>query len=174
MLPVLTASIESYRYPGDPPDRPVLQHVDVRLFAGEALVIHGPGGCGKTTLCYCLSGVIPGFTQSGALRGSVHIMKQAERGGVDLSRLRLAEVAQYAGLMLQTPERQLFNLSVAEDIAFGPESLCVPPPEIRRLVAELAALLHLEPLLDRAPRRSPPARPNTRPLPPRSPCVRLS
>ncbi len=53
--------------------------------------------------------------------------------------------------MLQAPERQLFNLSVAEDIAFGPESLCVPAPEIRELVAQLAALLHLEPLLDRAP-----------------------
>ena len=145
MLPVLTASIGSFRYRGEPPDRPALRGIELSLGAGEALVIHGPGGCGKTTLCYCLSGVIPGFSQSGIFDGCVRI------AGVELRGLRLAQAAQYAGLMLQAPERQLFNLSVAEDIAFGPESLCVPPPEIRELVAQLAALLHLEPLLDRAP-----------------------
>ena len=141
MLPVFTAAIQSFRYRDA--STPLLRQIQLSLNPGDILVIHGVGGCGKTTLCYCLSGVIPGFYHSGELEGVVRV------GDANITHLGLAEAARFVGLMLQAPERQLFNLSVAEDIAFGPESFGLPPAEIRQLVQHLSGRLHLEPLLAR-------------------------
>ena len=55
------------------------------------------------------------------------------------------------GLLLQAPERQLCHLSVAEDIAFGPENLTQPRERIQGIVRDVARLLNLEPLLTRSP-----------------------
>ncbi|MBI2939025.1 MAG: ABC transporter ATP-binding protein [Chloroflexi bacterium] len=126
----LEATIEEFRYPRQA--QPAICAIDLKVREGEFVVIAGPAGAGKTTLCYCLAGVIPHFA-SGLYRGVVKV------GGQSLAKLRLPEIAALVGFVLQRPENQLFNLTVAEDVAFGPENLCADPDDIRsRLKRSLA------------------------------------
>lgn len=132
MTPALEASIAEFRYPRSA--QPALQNIDLTIQRGEFVVLTGPAGSGKTTLCYCLAGVIPHFT-NGFYEGVVRL------DGRDLAGLRLPEIAGLVGFVFQRPENQLFNLTVEEDIAFGPENLCLPANEIRSRLGEALDLV---------------------------------
>jgi len=126
---LLRAQIKSARYYAAPDV--ALRDVDVSVMPGEFVVISGPAASGKSTLCYCLTGVIP-HSISADLEGDVFV------AGRRLRDLRLAEVAPLLGFVMQAPENQLFNLSVREDVSFGPENLCLSIDEIqRRVIASL-------------------------------------
>ena len=45
------------QYPESP--HPVFQNLSLEVSLGEFVVLHGPTGCGKTTLLYCIAGIIP-------------------------------------------------------------------------------------------------------------------
>lgn len=126
MTTVVEASIKSFRYPRSRDS--VLKPIDLRIDEGEFVVVTGPAGSGKTTLCYCLTGVIPKFI-TGEYEGSVSIR------GKSLHEVSLPEIASLAGFVLQTPENQLFNPSVFEDVAYGPENLCLPAEDIGHRVS---------------------------------------
>ncbi|MDR1797120.1 MAG: energy-coupling factor ABC transporter ATP-binding protein [Clostridiales Family XIII bacterium] len=98
---------------------PALEGVTLRVEDGALCVLIGPSGCGKTTLCRCITGVIP------------KIMKGAMEGSVS------ADAA--TGYVFQEPDHQIVMTAVEDDLAFGPENLCVPPGEIRARVSEVAA-----------------------------------
>jgi energy-coupling factor transport system ATP-binding protein len=123
--PLLQAGIKAARYYAAP--HAALSEVALSVWPGEFVVITGPAASGKSTLCYCLTGVIP-HAISAELEGEVLV------AGTRLRDLRLAEVAPLLGFVLQAPENQLFNLSVREDVSFGPENLCLPIDDIRRRV----------------------------------------
>ena len=124
------AQIKSARYYAAPDV--ALKDVELSIEPGEFVVITGPAASGKSTLCYCLTGVIP-HSISADLEGDVFV------AGRRLRDLRLPEVAPLLGFVLQAPENQLFNLSVREDVSFGPENLCLPIDDIqRRVMASLA------------------------------------
>lgn len=126
----LDACITEFRYLRQA--QPAIYAIDLKVREGECVAITGPAGAGKTTLCYCLAGVIPHFT-SGRYQGVVKVEGQS------LAEMRLPEIAARVGFVLQRPENQLFNLTVAEDVAFGPENLCHDPGDIRnRLHSSLA------------------------------------
>ena len=127
---LLHAHIESARYYAAPDV--ALKDVELSILPGEFVVITGPAASGKSTLCYCLTGVIP-HSISADLEGDVFV------AGRRLRDLRLPEVAPLLGFVLQAPENQLFSLSVREDVSFGPENLCLPVDDIqRRVMASLA------------------------------------
>jgi energy-coupling factor transport system ATP-binding protein len=119
--PVLRAIIEEFRYPGGA--APALAGIDLSIAAGEFVLILGPAGAGKTTLCYSLAGVIPKSVR-GDFRGIVEV------AGRDIAGLSLPALSPLLSLVLQEPENQLFNITVAEDVAFGPENLNVPASEV--------------------------------------------
>ena len=118
--------------------------MDLRVEAGEALAIMGAPGSGKTTLCRALVGLVPHLS-GGVFGGRVEVL------GLDTRRVRPPELAGRAGIVFDDPETQLFNLTVEDEVAFGPESLGLPPAEIRRRVTEALALVGLEVELSRAP-----------------------
>jgi len=126
---LLHAQIKSVRYYAAPDV--ALKDVEVSVMPGEFVVITGPAASGKSTLCYCLTGVIP-HSISADLEGDVFV------AGRRLRDLRLPEVAPLLGFVLQAPENQLFSLSVREDVSFGPENLCLLIDDIeRRVIASL-------------------------------------
>ncbi len=123
----LEASIEEFSYPRG--TDPAIRDIDLSVRRQEFVAVAGPAGSGKTTLCHCLTGVIPHFV-TGSYRGSVRVM------GQNLSKMRLPEIAPLVGFVQQRPENQLFSMTVEEDVAFGPENLCLQPDEIRGRIDE--------------------------------------
>jgi energy-coupling factor transport system ATP-binding protein len=138
----LEASIDEFRYPRG--TRPAIRGIDVKLRRHDFVAVVGPAGAGKTTLCYCLAGAIPHFVR-GAYLGCVTV------GGQDLARLRLPEIAPLVGFVQQRPENQLFNLTVEEDVAFGPENLCLDSREIQDQMDESLAFVGMQGFARRAP-----------------------
>ena len=47
----------SFTYPGM--DTPALQDISLRIESGEAVLVRGASGSGKSTFLYCLNGLIP-------------------------------------------------------------------------------------------------------------------
>lgn len=115
----------SFRYPGAQQD--ALQDIDLRIGTGECVLVAGDSGCGKSTLLYAINGLIPHLFP-GDLRGRV-LVEGVEPGDVPLQQL-----SQRVGTVFQNPENQLFMLTVADDVAFGCENLCLPSGEIRTRV----------------------------------------
>src|SRR5207248_4787413 len=90
------------------------------------------------------------------LNGLVHPRSGAFRAfGEEISERSLRDEAraslfrQRVGFVFQNADAQLFSSTVREEIAFGPVQMGLAAREIERRVADLAAMLEIEPLLDR-------------------------
>ncbi|MGI6090488.1 MAG: energy-coupling factor transporter ATPase [Saccharofermentanales bacterium] len=118
-----------------------LSDLSLDIYEGEFLGIAGHSGSGKSTFIQHLNGLIRPEP------GVVEVM------GLDVSvKKNIRKVREHLGLLFQYPEQQLFEETVAADIAFGPKQMGLSPAEIELRVREAAELTGLEPaLLDRSP-----------------------
>jgi energy-coupling factor transport system ATP-binding protein len=132
-----------YRYPGTFSDW-VLEDLNLKIHEGEYVLLCGGSGSGKSTLGYLLNGLIPHFF-GGTLKGTVSVC------GRDTLHLTVGDLLPTVGLVFQNPDAQLFNGTVASEIAFGLESLGRSPREIDRQIARVAEALNIEHLLERSP-----------------------
>lgn len=128
-----------YTYPGEA--RPALQGLDLRVEAGETVLVMGPSGCGKSTLGLTLNGIIPAMTE-GALGGDVRV------GELDPQSETLATMAATVGLVFQDPDAQLCTISVRDEITFGPQNLLVDADTISRRLRHLSDLVGMAGHLD--------------------------
>jgi energy-coupling factor transporter ATP-binding protein EcfA2 len=136
-----------FAYPPLSPDQPapwIFDGLDLHIRRGEWLALMGASDVGKTTLCLLLAGLAPHLT-GGTLEGSLAV------AGRDLRQVPPSALANMVGLLFQEPEAQLFNPTVEAEIAWGPENLGLPVPEIQARVDEMLALLRLEHARHRAP-----------------------
>lgn len=122
----------------------VLRGVSLAVPHGQAVAIMGPTSAGKTTLALILAGLAPAMT-GGQLRGRALV------DGLDAATTPAAQLSTHLGLVFQEPERQLFNMTVADEIAFGLEGLGMDPALIRARVAWALRCVGLEGLEERAP-----------------------
>lgn len=125
-------------------DTPALKDINLTIQPGEILLITGPAGSGKTTLCSCINGLIPHYHQ-GELTGEVIVR------GYNTRRARVGGLASLVGMVFQDPESQLVTNSVADEVAFGPENLGVPREEISRRVSESLKSTRLQGYDEREP-----------------------
>lgn len=134
----------SYRYTGiGASDRMVLSDIDLEIGGNGCTALVGPSGSGKTTLIQHFTGLLRPSSGSVRVDGEEIWSK-----GFDQTRLR-----QRIGLVFQFPEAQLFEESVALDIAFGPHNLGWPEARIEAAVARAMHQVDLDP--DRFRNRSP-------------------
>lgn len=127
---MLEANDLTYTYAGE--SLPALENVSFRVGPGECVCFCGHSGCGKTTLLLALKGLL----HEGTLEGEVRHGGGLPSGGDILSGF---------GLVFQNAESQLLCSTVFDEVAFGPENLCIPPSEInRRIVQALTAVNLLE------------------------------
>ncbi len=108
---------------------PLFSDVNIYISEGECVALTGPSGCGKSTLCYILSGIIPRSIEAD-YSGEVRLY------GDDIKVLTLKQTVERVGIVLQDPDAQLFSPTVEDEIAFGPENVCLPREEIGRRISE--------------------------------------
>jgi energy-coupling factor transport system ATP-binding protein len=121
---------------------PVLTVDSLQIEEGEVALIVGKSGGGKSTLVNCINGVIP------------HVFRGNNPDGVKVySNLvrdtPLPKLSTVVGTLLQDPETQVINYTVEEEVAFGPENLCLPSEEIRSRVEEAMATTGVSELRER-------------------------
>jgi len=136
-----------FAYPLLSPGQPapwIFDGLELHASRGEWLAVMGASDVGKTTLCLLLAGLAPHLT-GGSLEGRVVV------AGRDPEEAPSPALADTVGLLFQEPDAQLFNPTVEAEIAWGPENLGLPVPEIRARVDEMLTLLRLEHARHRAP-----------------------
>ena len=109
---------------GGPYETKALDDVSLTIHDGEFVGLIGPSGSGKSTLVQHLNGLI--LPTSGQI--TVDGMDLADKN-TDKRAIR-----RRVGLVFQYPENQLFEETVAKDIAFGPKNLGLDEAEIDRRV----------------------------------------
>ena len=100
----------SYTYPGA--NKPTLNHVNLEIEQGDFLAIIGNNGCGKSTLCKILNGLIPHFI-SGEFKGRVLI------DGQDTLESDIGALAQKVGYVYQDFENQIVRPTVLDDASYA-------------------------------------------------------
>ena len=120
-----------------------LEDISFEVADGEFLGIIGHTGSGKSTLLQHLNGLLKPD------EGSIVI------GDTDItaSGISMVEIRKRIGLVFQYPEYQLFEETVAKDVAFGPRNLGLEEEEIQERVKEAMELVGLdyEEFKDRSP-----------------------
>jgi energy-coupling factor transport system ATP-binding protein len=102
---------------------PAIRDITFDVRPGEVLLIAGSSGCGKTTLMRCINGLIPN-AYHGDIKGTINLFGQS------VFDMEMSDISQRVGTILQDPERQILGTYVLNDVAFGLESLGMPPKEI--------------------------------------------
>ena len=132
----------TFSYPADEGEEPVLvlKGVDLAIEKGSFVVVLGHNGSGKSTLAKTFNGILP------PVGGKVYV------AGMDTSdeNLLLA-IRSTVGMVFQNPDNQIVANVVEEDVAFGPENLGVPSPEIRSRVDEALAAVGMRGFARHAP-----------------------
>jgi len=135
-----------YRYAGFA--RPVIFDIDLDIADGEIVGLVGANEAGKSTLCLVASGLAPGSIR-GTLTGSLTI------DGVAMAGKPLHEFSTRVGIGFQNPATQLSGVtgSVFEEVALGPMNLGLPARETVERTKAALAMLGIEDLAEREPRR---------------------
>lgn len=100
----------TFTYPGA--TAPTLRHVNLDVAEGDFLAIMGANGCGKSTLCKTMNGLIPQFIV-GDLEGEVSV------AGVDATTAEIGELARHIGYVYQDFENQLVRPTVIDEASFS-------------------------------------------------------
>ena len=132
----------SYRY--ERSEEMALREINLRVKRGEFLAVMGPTGAGKTTLCLTLNGIVPHF-YGGDFYGSVEVC------GLDSVEHHTYELAQRVGMVFEDPETQLTAPTVANEVAFPLENVCVPAAEMHERVAHALETVRLAGLDEKHP-----------------------
>ena len=129
-----------YRYPGA--SRLALAGIDLRVDAGEFVVLAGRSGSGKSTLLRAACGLVPHF-HGGEIAGAVTVAGRSTR------ETGPAELAAAVGFVAQEPETQVVSTTVRAELELPLELRGADAVEIARAVEEAALALAIEPLLGR-------------------------
>ena len=101
-----------------------LEDVSLTIEDGELVGLLGHTGSGKTTLVQHLNGLLKPTSGKVVVDG----LYITEKG------VSLMEVRRRVGLVFQYPEYQLFEETVAKDVAFGPKNLGLSEQEVDQRV----------------------------------------
>ena len=119
----------SYRDGNGNEEHPALKGISVDINRGEYVAVLGHNGSGKSTFAKLLNLILE--PTSGKI-----VIDGVELTGRELTDEDLLDLRRNVGMVFQNPDNQLVATIVEEDVAFGPENLGVPHPELRLRVDE--------------------------------------
>lgn len=132
----------TYKYSiGTPFEKAAVNDVSLSVNKGEFVGIIGHTGSGKSTLIQHLNGLIKP-TSGEILVDGVNIWDK---------KVNIRDIRFKVGIVFQYSEHQLFEETVAKDIAYGPKNMGLSKEETERRVREAAANMDIEHLLERSP-----------------------
>lgn len=111
-----------------------LKSVNITINEGDFVGIIGHTGSGKSTLVQHLNGLLHPTTGTVTVNG-VNLADKTEEA---------KKMRHTVGMVFQYPEHQLFEETIAQDIAFGPRNLGVPEEEIDSRVREAMEFVGLD------------------------------
>jgi len=115
-----------------------IDSINLTIQEGTLVVISGQNGSGKTTLLRHLNGLL--LPDRGTVRLS----------GVSVSK-DLVKARQIVGMVFQDSDSQIVGETVYDDVAFGPENLCLDRSEIKRRVYDALKAVGLKGLAEQRP-----------------------
>jgi energy-coupling factor transport system ATP-binding protein len=129
------------------PGGPVVAHgLELALGAGEAVIVSGPNGIGKSTAALTLGGLLP--PRAGRVTAAARLAAGAASAPI---RWSSRELLTRIGSVFQNPEHQLLASTVRAELAVGPRALGLPAAEVTARVDGLLARLRLDALADANP-----------------------
>ena len=117
-----------------------LRGVTLSIGAGEFVAVLGANGSGKSTLARHLNALLLPSDGHCRVRG-MDTRDEALRW----------DIRQEVSMVFQNPDNQIIAAVVADDVAFGPENLGIPPAEIRKRVQDALVLVGMESYAQAAP-----------------------
>ncbi|WP_313343328.1 ABC transporter ATP-binding protein [Sedimentibacter sp.] len=115
----------------------ILKDISFFIKEGEAVEIKGKSGSGKSTLVNVICGLIPSL-YSGHLAGEIFIF------GKSIKEMALSEMVSNVGIIFQNPSTQLFSPTIEDELAFGPENMCINREEIGRRIDNILKIIGME------------------------------
>ena len=107
----------------DAATQPALRNINLAFRRGEFTAVLGHNGSGKSTLAKLMNAIL--LPDSG--RVLVGDMDTADDNALN-------DIRRTVGMVFQNPDNQIVATIVEDDVAFGPENLGIPSPEIRARV----------------------------------------
>lgn len=142
-MPIELREVSHVYGAGTPFAHEALSNINLKIDDGEIVGIIGHTGSGKSTLVQHFNGLLKPTS------GQVLI------DGVDITQpgVNLRDVRRKVGLVFQYPEHQLFEETVAADVAFGPKNLGLDSETVEERVRAALMMVDLdyEKLKDRSP-----------------------
>ena len=133
-MPIQIQQLSHTYLPGSQLAYPALTDVSLTIEDGEFLGIIGHTGSGKSTLIQHLNGLLLPTS------GSVLV------DGLDTREKKLRkQIRSLVGMVFQYPEYQLFEETVARDVAFGPKNMGLDEADVSARVSEALQLVGLNP-----------------------------
>ncbi len=131
-----------YKYSvGTPFEKVAVDNVNLAIEQGEFVGIIGHTGSGKSTLIQHLNGLIKPFS------GTVFI-ENRDIWGKDV---KIRDIRFKVGIVFQYSEHQLFEETVAKDIAYGPKNMGLSDEDAQKRVREAAESMSIIHLLEKSP-----------------------
>ena len=107
--------------------RETLSHVDLAIAEGEMVLLAGRSGCGKSTLIKSITGLLE--------EGESELTGRILLDGRDVSTMTAEDIGVLAGTVYQTPDDQLFAMTVGDEVGFALENRGEPADLIAKEVA---------------------------------------
>lgn len=132
----------TYKYSiGTPFEKTAVDNVSLGINKGEFVGIIGHTGSGKSTLIQHLNGLIK------PTEGTVFVDGKDIHG----KDVNIRDIRFKVGLVFQYSEHQLFEETVAKDIAYGPKNMGLSEEEINAAVSKAAESMGITHLLEKSP-----------------------
>ena len=133
-MSIKIANLTYVYMPKTPFEKKALDNVSLEIEDGEFLAVIGHTGSGKSTLIQHLNGLLKPAS------GKIYV------DGTDITDkdTKLVDIRKKVGLVFQYPEYQLFEETIAKDIAYGPTNLGLNEDEILRRVKKSMEMVGLD------------------------------